>query len=206
MTNNALAGQVNTVASTLPVQLRNAQPGLHRRIRHGIEAAFRARLSKLLGGIQPDHSAAQPGGAGAGHQRRADAAAIAARRAAAGEPGARGRAERGDRGAKCARAISGRHKARILQEQTLDAEQKKYAAGASVIYNVILTQRDLATARQSELAAEAAYAKSKVELERVTGQTLNHNGISLREAFQGWYRVPPVRCRPRISQANNHRP
>jgi hypothetical protein len=24
-----------------------------------------------------------------------------------------------------------------------------------------------------------------VELERVTGQTLNHNGISLREAFQG---------------------
>src|SRR5271169_4580492 len=34
-------------------------------------------------------------------------------------------------------------KARILQESTLDAEQKKYAAGASVIYNVILTQRDL---------------------------------------------------------------
>jgi outer membrane protein TolC len=76
-------------------------------------------------------------------------------------------------------------KARILQERTLDAEQKKYAAGASVIYNVILTQRDLATSRQSELTAEAAYAKSKVELERVTGQTLNSNGISLTEAFQG---------------------
>ena len=54
-----------------------------------------------------------------------------------------------------------------------------------MIYNVILTQRDLATSRQSELAAEAAYAKSKVELERVTGQTLNNNGVSLDEAFQG---------------------
>jgi len=76
-------------------------------------------------------------------------------------------------------------KARILQEQSLDAEQKKYAAGASIIYNVILTQRDLATARQNELAAEAAYAKSKVELDRVTGQTLNNSNISLTEAFKG---------------------
>jgi outer membrane protein TolC len=82
-------------------------------------------------------------------------------------------------------------KARILQEQTLDAEQKKYAAGASVIYNVILTQRDLATARQNELAAEAAYAKSKVELDRVTGQTLNNNSISLAEAYQGVVSRPP---------------
>jgi outer membrane protein len=84
-------------------------------------------------------------------------------------------------------------KARILQEQTLDAEQKKYAAGTSVIYNVILTQRDLATARQSELAAEAAYAKSKVELERVTGQTLDSNGISLAEALRGVVSRPPDR-------------
>jgi outer membrane protein TolC len=76
-------------------------------------------------------------------------------------------------------------KARILQEQSLDAEQKRYAAGASIIYNVILTQRDLATARQNELAAEAAYAKSKVELDRVTGQTLNNSNISLAEAFKG---------------------
>jgi outer membrane protein TolC len=76
-------------------------------------------------------------------------------------------------------------KARILQEQSLDAEQKKYAAGASVIYQVILAQRDLDTARQNELSAEAAYAKSQVELDRVTGQTLNHNNISLDEAFKG---------------------
>ena len=37
----------------------------------------------------------------------------------------------------------------------------------------------------NELAAEAAYAKSKVELDRVTGQTLNNSNISLTEAFKG---------------------
>jgi outer membrane protein TolC len=84
-------------------------------------------------------------------------------------------------------------KARILQEQSLDAEQKKYAAGASIIYNVILTQRDLATSRQNELAAEAAYAKSQVELDRVTGQTLNNNHISLAEVYQGVVSRPPSR-------------
>ena len=90
-------------------------------------------------------------------------------------------------------------KARILQEQSLDAEQKKYAAGASIIYNVILTQRDLATSRQNELAAEAAYAKSQVELDRVTGQTLNSNHISLAEAYQGVVSRPPSQL-PRVDQ------
>jgi hypothetical protein len=32
-----------------------------------------------------------------------------------------------------------------------------------------------------------------VELERVTGQTLNNNGISLSEAFQGVVSRPPSR-------------
>ena len=82
-------------------------------------------------------------------------------------------------------------KVRILQEQSLDAEQKKYALGASTIYNVILIERDLATARQNELAAEGAYAKSKVELDRVSGQTLNNNNISLGEAFDGVVTRPP---------------
>ena len=93
-------------------------------------------------------------------------------------------------------------KARILQEQSLDAEQKKYAAGASIIYNVILTQRDLATSRQNELAAEAAYAKSQVELDRVTGQTLNNNRISLAEAYQGVVSRPPSQL-PRADQPFN---
>ncbi len=38
-------------------------------------------------------------------------------------------------------------KTRVLQEQTLAAEEKKYALGASTIFFVIQAQRDLALAQ-----------------------------------------------------------
>ena len=80
---------------------------------------------------------------------------------------------------------------RILEEQTLDAEQKKYALGASTIYNVIQIQRDLASARQVEVAATNNYAKARVEIDRATGQTLVKNNISMREAYEGAVSRPP---------------
>jgi outer membrane protein TolC len=76
-------------------------------------------------------------------------------------------------------------KQRVLQQQTVDAEQKKLAVGASTTYNVILTQRDLVTAESNEVTAQSAYAKAKVEVDRATGQTLYTNNISLDEAFKG---------------------
>jgi outer membrane protein TolC len=82
-------------------------------------------------------------------------------------------------------------KQRILQQQTVDAEQKKLAVGASTTYNVILTQRDLVTAESNEMAAQSAYAKAKVEVDRATGQTLYNNNISLEEAFKGVVSRPP---------------
>lgn len=82
-------------------------------------------------------------------------------------------------------------KARVLQEQTVDAEQKKFALGASTIYNVILTQRDLATAQSTEVAAMSNYAKARVELDRSTGQTLANNNVSITEAFRGVVSRPP---------------
>ncbi|HEV3330564.1 MAG TPA: TolC family protein [Bryobacteraceae bacterium] len=78
-----------------------------------------------------------------------------------------------------------------LQQQTVDAEQKKLEVGASTTYNVILTQRDLVTAQSNQLAAESAYAKAKVEMDRATGQTLNNNEISIDEAFRGVVSRPP---------------
>jgi outer membrane protein TolC len=80
---------------------------------------------------------------------------------------------------------------RVLQQQTVDAEQKKLAVGASTTYNVILTQRDLVTAESNEVAAQSAYAKAKVEVDRATGQTLYNNNISLEEAFKGVISRPP---------------
>src|SRR5258708_1850110 len=82
-------------------------------------------------------------------------------------------------------------KARVLQEQTVDAEQKKYELGASTIYNVILTQRDLAQAQSNDVAAMAAYSKARVEFDRATGQTLDRNNIALEEAFRGSVSRPP---------------
>jgi len=76
-------------------------------------------------------------------------------------------------------------KSHALQAQTLDAEQKKLALGASTIYNVIQDQQALTAAESSEVAAKAAYYKAKVEMERATGQILTNNNISLDEAFRG---------------------
>src|SRR6267142_2493551 len=60
-------------------------------------------------------------------------------------------------------------KARELQQQTFDAEQKKYQLGASTVYLVIQTQRDLIFAQGTELRALANLADAKAnEAERET--------------------------------------
>jgi outer membrane protein TolC len=82
-------------------------------------------------------------------------------------------------------------KAQVLQAQTLDAEQKKLALGASTIYNVILAERDLVTAQSNLVAAEAAYTKAKVELDRATGQILYNNNVSVDDAAKGVVARPP---------------
>ena len=76
-------------------------------------------------------------------------------------------------------------KARILQQQTLDAEQKKYALGASTVYQVIQDQRDLATAQGNEVQAEATYVHAKIALEVALGRTLDVNHVSISEAIKG---------------------
>jgi outer membrane protein TolC len=76
-------------------------------------------------------------------------------------------------------------RAKVLQAQTLDAEQKKLALGASTIYNVIQDQQALTAAESNEVSAKATYARAKVELDRSTGQILINNNISLDEAFRG---------------------
>jgi outer membrane protein TolC len=76
-------------------------------------------------------------------------------------------------------------KARVLQEQTLDAENKKYALGASTAFLVVQTQRDLATARANEVAALAAYSRSLVNLDLQTSQVLPRFHVELAEAKVG---------------------
>lgn len=76
-------------------------------------------------------------------------------------------------------------KARILQQQTLDAERKKYSLGASTVYQVIQDQRDLATAQGTEVQAEATYIHAKINFDQAVGRTLAANNVSIDEAIKG---------------------
>lgn len=82
-------------------------------------------------------------------------------------------------------------KARALQEQTVAAEQKRYTLGASSILNVILVQRDLATRQFAEVSAQSAYARAKIQMDLVTGQTLAANEVAIDEAYSGIVTRPP---------------
>ena len=76
-------------------------------------------------------------------------------------------------------------KSRELQEQTLSAEQKKYALGASTVFLVVQSQRDLAAAGSIEVAARSNYSKAKVAMDQATGKILSANGIQIEEAKSG---------------------
>ncbi len=76
-------------------------------------------------------------------------------------------------------------KARELQQQTFDAEDKKYKLGASTVYNVILTQRDLITAQGTELRALANLAEAKANYERALGRTLEVNSVTIASVEKG---------------------
>ncbi len=75
--------------------------------------------------------------------------------------------------------------ARELSQKTLEAEQSKFEVGISTSYNVILTQRDLATAQNNELQAILNYRKALVELERLQQTTLTNLNITVLSATGG---------------------
>lgn len=76
-------------------------------------------------------------------------------------------------------------KGRVLQERTLEAEQKKFDLGASTIFLVVQAQRDLTLARSQEIAAMNNYQLAEVEFDRAMGTTLEENGITIDEAYSG---------------------
>ncbi|HVT95509.1 MAG TPA: TolC family protein [Bryobacteraceae bacterium] len=82
-------------------------------------------------------------------------------------------------------------KQRILEEQTLDAEQKKNRLGANTIFDVIQAQRDLAQSESNEVTAQSAYVKARVNLEVATGRILSAYNINIEEARQGKISRPP---------------
>jgi outer membrane protein len=82
--------------------------------------------------------------------------------------------------------------ARDYAQQSLDAEQKKLHLGASTTANVLLQERNLATAENNLIAANAAFAKDRAGLYQVLATTLQHYGINLQDAAKGMVNTAPT--------------
>lgn len=82
---------------------------------------------------------------------------------------------------------------RILDQQLLDAEQRKFSLGASTPYNVVQQQRDLSAAQFTELSALASYASARIALDQTLGTTLEVNHVSLAEAKTGVVAQPAAK-------------
>jgi len=76
-------------------------------------------------------------------------------------------------------------KNRELDQQLLDAEQKKLGLGASVPFNVIQQQRDLTAAQSAVIGAEVSYINARVALDQTLGTILETNHVSIAEARSG---------------------
>lgn len=74
---------------------------------------------------------------------------------------------------------------RKLQEQSLAIEQERYEVGLSTTFLVLQYQSYVAQARTTEIAAKATYAKARTALDRAIGLTLDHNGVSVADAYRG---------------------
>jgi len=87
-----------------------------------------------------------------------------------------------------------------LARQSLDAEQKKNALGASTSTLVLQNQALMTQAEVTLVSAKAAYEKSEVELDRAIGLLLDHAGILVADAERGQVthtpNIPHVAERP----------
>lgn len=80
--------------------------------------------------------------------------------------------------------------ARYLQEQLLSAESEKFRAGFSTNFAIIQQQAYLAQAETTEIAAQAAWKKAGVQLDRALGDTLERHGIEVDRARRNQVDLP----------------
>ena len=81
--------------------------------------------------------------------------------------------------------VEAARKARDLAQKTFDIMKREQDLGAGSSYQTLSAQRDLALAELDLVSAMTTYEKAKVELDRVTGTTLEHNGILIQDAISG---------------------
>jgi outer membrane protein len=82
--------------------------------------------------------------------------------------------------------------AREYNFQSYQAEVKKLKLGASTTANVLQQERNLATAENNVISAEATYATDRASLEQLLAQTLDQYGIQLSDAVTGRVTKDPI--------------
>lgn len=81
--------------------------------------------------------------------------------------------------------VESAQKARDLAQKTFDITKKEQDLGAGSSFQTLTAQRDLALAELDLVTAMTTYRKSRVELIRATGTTLEHNNIQIEDAIRG---------------------
>jgi outer membrane protein TolC len=81
--------------------------------------------------------------------------------------------------------VNAAQKARDLAQHTFDVTAQEQKLGAKSSYDTLVAQHDLATAESALVAAQTAYEKAKVDIDRATGNTLEQMGVSIDDAKSG---------------------
>jgi outer membrane protein TolC len=81
--------------------------------------------------------------------------------------------------------VESARKARDLSERTFDITKKEQDLGSGSSYQTMTAQRDLSMAELDLVTAMTTYQKARVELDRATGATLEHNGVLIQDAVDG---------------------
>jgi outer membrane protein TolC len=74
---------------------------------------------------------------------------------------------------------------RVLSEQSLDAEQKRFNYGVGSVALVIQAQQQLASDQDAEVQAMANYTHAKIGFDDAMGRTLEVNHVAMEEAVSG---------------------
>lgn len=82
-------------------------------------------------------------------------------------------------------ALAAASKTRDLDQQTLDAEQKKFQVGASTLFNIVSDQNTLAAAEEAEVRARINLVEGKVNFDRAMARTLEVYNITIADAKSG---------------------
>lgn len=81
--------------------------------------------------------------------------------------------------------VDAAQKARDLAQRTFDITKQEQKLGAKSSYDTLVSQQELAIAESTLFAAQTAFEKAKVDIDRATGETLERMDVSIDDAKTG---------------------